>query len=961
MSARAAVASPAPRAAAVAPVRLGGTHDPAEKRAEASATALLAAAPAPPSSPAAPAPPSLPGAGAPGLPFAGGQPLAASERAYFEPRLRRSLGDVRVHRGAVAGLAARAIGARGFTHGREIVLAYPEQDRSTLAHELAHVADGETGVIRRRELSRDAVSRDLVPSEIAAQSDTESQALYNYLTSLAQTGYLDDPAFAANYGLVRADIERRHHIGAAPPKPAEPKSVPVPGISGRDSAATLVSIMHAIAGIQQIASDGTSEIDWEGRRQVVSGTGAAAIRRTAVLQLSDGLSGAVRLASSALGLYDRQSEADKKSWFVAPIIKTIGQIKDPGPLLRGLALTAEAQGTQARALVAAGDLIGAARLLASAETSARQANALAYTYWDSIIETGEITQTVLEYTRDISLGIAVTIAAVLAAPVVAGVVAGAGLTGGLATGVSIVATGAVVGTGNAAVRGLAGAGGAALAGEGGSASEVFDAFKKDGKEGAIDGFLAGAGGSAARALGPALGIGGKAGSQFLRRAAAQAIVNSGSAMVDAMLHGASVTEAAKRGAIAAVVSLPGAAAGGVKNRLAQAIAAPLIAGGTAYAGAVASGASPDEARRAATVAMTSALIVGRAASADDAALEARGRAIGKNARNTAAAFGGAVLIGTATGLEGASSTGGGGPAVTQIAGGQTTVAEAPASPKPRAPVTTANGTAASDATQAAVPVQAPATVAPAVVASAAATPVLPTGIAQPPLVKVPILPSTATATAVPTPATTAATASTAGSTPAAPATAAAGAAAAATPAPGVAQGPNVEAELGIATPQRAAIKGAFAGNLTNGANAPLEAGWRQTANPGEAASLTLANSRGRFDNQRKRFWRWCRGDARALTYLRSIGASFPEERNGGALDTSKTTVPEIILANGTALQVTLDHEVERQTDPTKALDPGNLRLSTRRDNTVVLRQLHDQDPFNNPPPGWVPTPPGGPP
>lgn len=790
MNARAAVAGPAPRSAAAVPVRLGHARDPAEQRAEARASALLAPAAASPSGPSAPP---LPGAGAPGLPFAGGQQLAASERAYFEPRLQRPLGDVRVHRGPAAGLAARAIGARGFTQGREIVLGEPDSDGAIMAHELAHVADGEAGVVRRRPLNRDAVSRGLVPREIAAQSDVEAQALYDYLTSLAQTGYLDDPAFAENYGLVRADIERRHHVGATPPKAAEPRPVPVPGIRGADSAATLVSIMQAVAGMQQIASDasgGKFEIDWEGRKQIISGAGAAEIRQKAAAQLGDGLFRAVQMASLARGLYDQQSEADKKSWIVAPAIKFIGQIKDPGPVLRGLALSAEAQGAQAKALLAAGDLTGAARLLASSETSARQASLLVHTYWEDIIATGEITQTVLEYTRDISLGVAVTIAAVLAAPLVAGVVAGVGLTGGLATVVSVVGTGALVGTGTGAVRGLAGAGGVALAGEGGSAAEVFDAFKKDGAEGAIDGFLAGAGGSAARALGPALGIGGKAGSQFLRRAAAQAIVNSGSAMVDALAHGASIEEAAKRGAIAAVVSLPGAAAGGVKSRLAQEIAAPLIAGGTAYAGAIANGAPPEQARRAATVAMTTALISGRAGRADDAALEARGRAIGKNARNTVAAVGGAVLIGTASGLEGARGTSGGGAAVSQVAG-HAPVVQTPAPFAPRAPaLATAASTAATDAATAAPPVQAPVVAAPATAAAAAtnlvtaapaaAKPVLPAGIAQPPLVAAPILPAAAPNLAAPAPApapvpaapsATAAAATPAG--PAAPAPAAA--------------------------------------------------------------------------------------------------------------------------------------------------------------------------------------------
>ena len=87
-----------------------------------------------------------------------------------------------------------------------------------------------------------------------------------------------------------------------------------------------------------------------------------------------------------------------------------------------------------------------------------------------------------------------------------------------------------------------------------------------------------------------------------------------------------------------------------------------------------------------------------------------------------------------------------------------------------------------------------------------------------------------------------------------------------------------------------------------------------------------------------------------------MGGIFPEERNGGVIDPKATSIPEINLPDGTRLGISIDHQVERQTDPSLALDPNNLRLSTIRENTVVLRQFHDQDPFNNPPPNWTPGP-----
>lgn len=176
-----------------------------------------------------------------------------------------------------------------------------------------------------------------------------------------------------------------------------------------------------------------------------------------------------------------------------------------------------------------------------------------------------------------------------------------------------------------------------------------------------------------------------------------------------------------------------------------------------------------------------------------------------------------------------------------------------------------------------------------------------------------------------------------------------------TPAPSTVA-PNVEAEMGIPAAQRTAARNAFRGNLTSQDNAPLGTVWSQVANPGEAATLTAGNSRRLFDNHRNRFWRAVRRDPAALGAIRAMGGIFPEERNGGAIDPKANSIPEINLPDGTRLGISIDHQVERQTDPTRALDPNNLRLSTIRENTVVLRQLHDQDPFNNPPATWTPGP-----
>jgi hypothetical protein len=74
-----------------------------------------------------------------------GQSLDSATRAFFEPRFGHDFGRVRVHADAGAADAARAVNARAYTAGRDIVFGAGEyapqatQGRRLLAHELAHV------------------------------------------------------------------------------------------------------------------------------------------------------------------------------------------------------------------------------------------------------------------------------------------------------------------------------------------------------------------------------------------------------------------------------------------------------------------------------------------------------------------------------------------------------------------------------------------------------------------------------------------------------------------------------------------------------------------------------------------------------------------------------------------------------------------------------------------------------
>lgn len=96
-----------------------------------------------------------------------GQPLDVSTRAFFEPRFGYDFSRVRVHNNANADTAARALNARAFTIGRDVMFASGEfrtetaAGRRLLAHELGHViqqSGGSRGAIGG--LSNAVIQRD---------------------------------------------------------------------------------------------------------------------------------------------------------------------------------------------------------------------------------------------------------------------------------------------------------------------------------------------------------------------------------------------------------------------------------------------------------------------------------------------------------------------------------------------------------------------------------------------------------------------------------------------------------------------------------------------------------------------------------------------------------------------------------------------------------------------------------
>jgi hypothetical protein len=107
-----------------------------------------------------------------------GQQLDSMTRAFMEPRFGRDFGGVRVHTDGRAAESARAVNARAYTVGRDVVFAdryyapRTRQGQNLLAHELAHVTQqsrsSESNLIQRGESEAAAIGKELERPELKA-------------------------------------------------------------------------------------------------------------------------------------------------------------------------------------------------------------------------------------------------------------------------------------------------------------------------------------------------------------------------------------------------------------------------------------------------------------------------------------------------------------------------------------------------------------------------------------------------------------------------------------------------------------------------------------------------------------------------------------------------------------------------------------------------------------------------
>jgi hypothetical protein len=130
-----------------------------------------------------------------------GQPLAHSERSFFEPRFGTRFDAVRIHDGGEADHLARAINARAFTFNRHIVFRAGEyrpeshEGRSLLAHELAHTIQQGATVNASRRVGR------MTPTQIPLHREVSGarQVLQRAVTNLAVAGAVAEAAAADHF------------------------------------------------------------------------------------------------------------------------------------------------------------------------------------------------------------------------------------------------------------------------------------------------------------------------------------------------------------------------------------------------------------------------------------------------------------------------------------------------------------------------------------------------------------------------------------------------------------------------------------------------------------------------------------------------------------------------------------------------------------------------------------------
>jgi uncharacterized protein DUF4157/protein-glutamine gamma-glutamyltransferase-like protein len=138
-----------------------------------------------------------------------GQPLDADTRAFMEPRFGFDFSRVRIHADGQAAEAARAVHARAFTLGRDVVFATGRHapatvaGRQLLAHELTHVVQQQAGFAgaasRASGLQMKSATEELPVREQGATQQAQT-------SNLTQSG---DPKLDELKDKIRAELSKK--------------------------------------------------------------------------------------------------------------------------------------------------------------------------------------------------------------------------------------------------------------------------------------------------------------------------------------------------------------------------------------------------------------------------------------------------------------------------------------------------------------------------------------------------------------------------------------------------------------------------------------------------------------------------------------------------------------------------------------------------------------------------------
>lgn len=149
----------------------------------------------------------------------GGQPLPASERTFFEPRFGHDFSHVRIHSDSQAAELARAVNARAFAVGKDVVFGTGEYapgkvlGRRLLAHELTHVVQ-QSGDAPGTGQLRSLIHRQIGPRIQRQAYQNLTEVWLGRRPPLLDMSKFQSPGLSgwwgAKYGCYRNNCTRRH-------------------------------------------------------------------------------------------------------------------------------------------------------------------------------------------------------------------------------------------------------------------------------------------------------------------------------------------------------------------------------------------------------------------------------------------------------------------------------------------------------------------------------------------------------------------------------------------------------------------------------------------------------------------------------------------------------------------------------------------------------------------------------